>query len=39
MLVALGLAAGVGAVVTRAITSRLRRTMVVLEQVAKGDLT
>jgi HAMP domain-containing protein len=39
MLLALGLAGGVGTIVTRAITSRLRRTMAVLEQVAKGDLT
>jgi diguanylate cyclase (GGDEF)-like protein len=39
MLVALGLAGGVGTVVTRAITSRLRRTMAVLAQVATGDLT
>jgi diguanylate cyclase (GGDEF)-like protein len=39
MLLAFGLAAGVGALVTRAITSRLRRTMAVLEQVATGDLT
>ncbi len=39
MLVALGLAGGVGAVVTRAITSRLKQTIAVLEQVATGDLT
>ena len=39
MLVALGLAGGVGVVVTRAITSRLKQTMAVLEQVATGDLT
>ena len=39
MLVALGLAGGVGAVVTRAITSRLKQTMEVLGQVAAGDLT
>src|SRR5579863_7970985 len=39
MFVALALAGGVGTVVTRAITSRLRQTMTVLEQVATGDLT
>ena len=39
MFVALGLAGGVGTAVTRAITSRLRQTMKVLEQVATGDLT
>jgi diguanylate cyclase (GGDEF)-like protein len=39
MLVALGVAGGIGAIVTRAITSRLKRTMAVLEQVATGDLT
>jgi diguanylate cyclase (GGDEF)-like protein len=38
-LLALGLAGGVGAFVTRAITSRLRGTTAVLEQVATGDLT
>jgi diguanylate cyclase (GGDEF)-like protein len=39
MLLVLGLAGGVGAFVTRAITSRLKRTMAVLGQVATGDLT
>ena len=38
-LAALVLAGGVGTVVTRGITSRLRRTVKVLEQVAAGDLT
>jgi diguanylate cyclase (GGDEF)-like protein len=37
--VALALAAAVGGVVTRSITSRLRRTAQVLEEVAAGDLT
>ncbi len=39
VLAALVLAGGVGMVVTRGITSRLRRTVKVLEQVAAGDLT
>jgi diguanylate cyclase (GGDEF)-like protein len=39
MMLVLGLAGGVGAVVTRPITSRLRGTMAVLGQVATGDLT
>jgi diguanylate cyclase (GGDEF)-like protein len=39
MLAALGLAVGVGTVVSRSITTRLRRTVKVLEQVAAGDLT
>ncbi len=39
MLAALGLALGVGTVVSRSITTRLRRTVKVLEQVAAGDLT
>ena len=39
MILVLGLAGGAGAVVTRAVTSRLRGTMAVLGQVAMGDLT
>ncbi len=39
MLAALGLAIGIGALVSRSITTRLRQTVKVLEQVAAGDLT
>jgi diguanylate cyclase (GGDEF)-like protein len=39
MLAALGLALGIGALVSRSITTRLRRAVKVLEQVAAGDLT
>ena len=39
VLAALILAGGVGTVVTHGITSRLRRTVRILEQVAAGDLT
>jgi diguanylate cyclase (GGDEF)-like protein len=39
MLAALGLATGIGTVVTRSITTRLRKTVKVLAEVAAGDMT
>jgi diguanylate cyclase (GGDEF)-like protein len=39
ILAALALAAGVGMIVTRSITSRLHRTASVLDEIAAGDLT
>ena len=39
MLAAIGLAVVIGTLVSRSITTRLRRTVKVLEQVAAGDLT